>query len=1080
MAQKPLFIACALFLLTLQIRAKEFETTRLLRFPDAYGDQVAFVYGGDIWLAPINGGTARQLTSHEGLELFPKFSPDGRWLAFSAEYSGSRQVHIMPAHGGVPQQLTYYNDVGPLPPRGGFDHQVLGWTPDSKAVLFRANRLPWGVRMGRYYTVPIDGGLETPLPVPEGGTGMLTDDSHTLVYTPIAREFRTWKRHRGGRAQDVWTYDLLDNTSKQLTDFVGTDNQPQWFNNKIYFTSDREHTLNLFVINPDGSDLRQVTHHTDYDVLWPSAGTEGIVYECGGSIYHYNPTTDSTRQIPLRVQSDRHLTLPEFKSVQSQINWFELSPGGKRALFEARGDLLTVPAEKGEIRNLTKSPEVREIYPTWSPDGKWIAYLSDRSGEYEIYLIAADGRGRERRLTTNGSVWRFAARWSPDASHLAFADKSHRLYVVRLSDGKIVTVDESHFGEFESYSWSPDGKWLVYDKRGENRFLSLWGYSLTKGQSQRLTSDDTDDFSPVFDPEGRYLYFLSNRNFNLTFSGWEFNYLYTQPTRVYIATLNSSLPSPFAPESDEEPKKKNDDKETKSSAKSNTLIELQTEGFEERILALPVPAGSYHSLNAHKNGVLYLRNDKNGDALYRFDLEKRKEESVLEGVSGYVLSYDGEKVLFNKNKSYGIVDAQPGQTGGRLLDLERMAMQIDPRAEWRQMFVDGWRLLRDWFYDENMHGVDWQAMRRRYEPLVEHLAHRTDLDYIFGELGGELVAGHVYVNPGDQPAIERIDGGLLGAELVDHPSGYYRIAKIFRGENWHQELRSPLTEPGVRVEEGDFILAIEGTPLRTDDNPYRLLQNTAGRAVTLLINDKPDTKGAHEEVVRPIKRETDLRYLDWVRSRRALVDSLSGGRIGYIHLPNTAADGNRELFKHFYPQAQKEALIIDVRYNGGGFIPDRMIELLDRPILNYWVRRNTEPYSTPVFSHAGPKACLINGYSSSGGDAFPYYFRKRGLGKLIGTRTWGGLIGLSGNPALMDGGSFSIPTFRFLGTDGVWEVENEGVAPDIQVIDRPEEIAAGRDPSIQKAVEILLQELKEQTTGKISAPPPPDESSMRN
>ncbi|HNR66673.1 MAG TPA: PDZ domain-containing protein [bacterium] len=1076
MAKTRIFTAFALLLLTLQAQAGEADLTRLLRYPDAHGDRVAFVYAGDIWLAPISGGAARQLTSHAGLELFPKFSPDGRWLAFSAEYSGSRQIFVMPALGGTPKQLTFYNDIGPLPPRGGFDHQVLGWSPDSKAVLFRANRLPYSERNGRYYTVPIDGGMETALSVPEGGTGMFSDDGGLLVYTPIDREFRTWKRYRGGRAQDVWSYDLRKNVSRRLTDYIGTDNQPQWYKGKIYFTSDREHTLNLFVMNPDGSDLHQVTQHNDYDVLWPSAGTDGIVYECGGFIYAYEPQTDLSRLIPIQVQGDRPLTLPYFKSVHNAINWFEISPTGKRALFEARGDLFTVPAEKGEIDNLTQTPGVREIYPIWSPDGRWIAYLSDRSGEYEIYLRSADGRGEEQQASQGGDTWRFAPRWSPNSEYLAFADKNHHLAILRISDRVILPVDESRFGEFESYSWSPDSKWLVYAKPAENRFQNLWIYSLAKTRTQMLTGPDTDDFDPVFDLQGRYLYFLSNRDFGLTFSDWEFNYLYTQPTRVYIATLNPGIPSPFAPQNDQETLPDSDKNKKETKPDEPVQVDLQIEGFVQRVLALPIPAGTFRNLNAQKNAVFYLRNDKKGQSLFRYDLEKRKEELVLEEINGYTLSHNGEKILFSKNRTYGIIDAKAGQKAESLLNLQGMTVQVDPRAEWRQMFVDGWRLLRDWFYDEKMHGVDWAAMRARYEPLTEHVAHRADLDFIFGELGGELNAGHVYVNAGDQPRVDRIDGGLLGAELTADQSGTYRISKIFPGENWHDDLRSPLTEPGVNIKKGDFILAIDGLPLRTDDNPYRLLQNKADRLVTLLVNSKPENRGAHEEIVRPIKNETVLRYLDWIHSRRALVDSLSGGRIGYIHLPNTAAVGNRELFKHFYAQAHKQALIIDVRYNGGGFIPDRMIELLDRPVLNYWVRRNTEPYSTPFFSNQGPKVCLINGYSSSGGDAFPYYFRKRGLGKLIGTRTWGGLIGLSGNPQLLDGGSFSIPTFRFLNTAGEWQIENEGVAPDIEVIDRPEEIAAGRDPSIEKAVEVLLEELKRGPAVKITVPPTPDES----
>ena len=1076
---KFLFSLIFLLLFSISIFTQEKELTRLLRFPDIHKDKIAFVYAGDIWIVDSNGGTARRLTSHKGMELFPKFSPDGEWIAFSAEYSGNRQVYVMSVNGGAPKQLTYYNDVGPMPPRGGFDYRILDWTPDGKNVLFRANRLPWGKRMGKYFTISVDGGFEKPLQIPEGGGGMLSPDGTKMVYTPIDREWRTWKRYRGGRAQDVWIYDLQNNTTEQITNYIGTDNQPVWVGDKIYYSSDETGTLNLTSYDLLSKQKSSVTNLINYDVLWVSAGPENIVYENGGYIYKYNPASNKNEKIPIRVFGDFPNLLSYLKDVKDFINWFEISPTGKRGLFEARGDVFTVPAENGEINNLTKTSGIREIDPVWSPDGKLIAYLSDRTGEYEIFTRPADGSGNEKQITNNGTIWRFAPIWSPDSKKIAFSDKNQKLFYVDVESGVVIEADHSDYNDIRDYQWSPDSKWLTYSKGSESRMSSIWVYSLDKSEPIQLTSDFTDEFSPVFGTEGNYIYFLSNRDFNLQFSAWEFNYVYTKPTRIYVAPLNTSVPALFQPKSDDEDLQKNNSngKENENEKKENIDVVIEHDGFENRIAALPGPSGNYNSLFPIKDGVTYLFRDDSGTKLKRFNVKSEEDVTILESIGNYVLSADGKKILYSKNNSYGIVDAQKNQknSDGRLA-LDGMMMKINPKEEWTQIFVDGWRLIRDWFYDENMHGNDWNKIREKYEPLVEFVSHRADLDYIFGELGGELNSGHVYVNWGNIPTIKRINGGLLGCELESDPSGYYKITKIFKGENWHNNFRSPLTEHGVNIKEGDYILKIDGEEVTTKENPYKFLEGKANKVITLLVSSKPDYSGAHQEKVKPISRETDLRYLDWVESRRELVDNISNGKIGYIHLPNTGEPGNTELFKNFYPQANKKALIIDVRYNGGGFIPDRMIELLDRSLLNFWVRRGVKPNPTPVFSNQGPKVCLINGYSSSGGDAFPYYFRERKLGKLIGTRTWGGLIGLSGNPSLMDGGSISIPTFRFLTKDGKWAVENEGVHPDMEILDRPELVAKGEDPTLEKAVEVLLEELKNNPPKELIVPNPPDES----
>jgi tricorn protease len=1056
---------------------------RLLRYPDVHGDKIAFVYAGDLWVVDSTGGIARRLTSHPGLELFPKFSPDGRSIAFTGEYGGNRQVYVIGVDGGAPRQLTFHNDVGDLPPRGGYDNQVLGWTPDGKDVVFRANRVPWSDRIGRPYLVSAAGGMERPMRVPESGNGSFSPDGTRFAYTPLQSEFRGWKRHRGGRAQDIWIYDLKADAAERILHDPATDNQPMWIGDKIYFTSDREHTLNLYSYDLKTRQVRKLTQHDTYDVLWPSAdpGTGRIVYENGGSIYLFDAASGKSGKVPIRIYSDLPLTLPYWKSVKTSVESADISPTGKRAVLAARGQVLTVPAEKGEVLELAATPGVRAMNPAWSPDGRWIAYLSDRSGEYEIYVRDAGAAAAERRVTTGGDIWRYPPLWSPDSRKLAFADRKQHLRYVDVASGKVVDADHSSRADITAYSWSPDSRFIAYTKPAKSQLSTIWVYSLDDGKTQQLSGELAGETEPVFDPSGRYLYFLSTRDFQLTFSGFEADYLYTGPTRVYVALLAKNGPALFLPESDDEPAAPaaapTDGKEAAGKEDAHAgppRVRIDVEGFEQRVRALPAAAGDYSNLQASAGAVFYLAGTGAKTQLEMVDLKEKKKSVVLEGVSAYQLSADGKKVLFKHGDDWGIADAKPGQKSGEgLLALDKLQLQIHPREEWRQMYYDAWRIMRDWFYDPGMHGLDWAAVRDRYGALLPYLGCRDDLDYLLEELGAELSAGHVYVSRGDEPGVPRVEGALLGAEIEADPSGVFRIARIFPGENWQESFRSPLTEPGVHVEQGEYILAVDGQPTRGVDNFYRLLDNKAGRVVLLRVAASPSGAGAHDEKVRPIKSEQNLRYYAWVRANREWVDKASGGRIGYIHLPDTAVAGNRELFKYFYPQASKQALIIDDRYNGGGFVPDRMISLLSRPLLNYWVSRGVEPTTTPGFVNTGPKVCLINGSAGSGGDAFPYYFRKLGLGPLIGTKTWGGLIGISGNPALLDGGSLSTPSFRFLDTEGHWGIENVGVPPDVEVVDRPDEIAKGHDPSLERGVAYLLQELEKHPPAAVVVPPVP-------
>ena len=1058
---------------------------RLLRCPDVWGDFVVFTYAGDLWRAPVAGGAAYRLTTHAGQELFPKVSRDGKWIAFSAEYAGTRQVHVMPSFGGEPRQLTFYNDVGPLPPRGGFDDWVLGWTKDGK-ILVRMNRVPWNTRMGRYYLVDPKGGLETPLELPEGGSASLSPDGTRLAYTPVDREFRTWKRTMGGRAQDIWIYDFATKSSERITGWKGTDNFPMWAGETIYFTSDRERTLNLFAYDTKTKTTRKVTDFTEFDVLWPSLASDGsaIVFLNGGYVFRLDLKSGTSARVAVSLASDRAPLGTAWKDLKEFVTEASVSPSGARVVLAARGALFSVPAKDGATRVLFETPGVRARTPSWSPDGKRIAYLSDASGEYEIWLRNADGTGAPTRLTSDGAPWKFGPEWSPDGKKLAYGDRKQRLRVVDVESGGVTDVDRGTREDLDTYVWSPDSKWLAYEKSHPTRLPGIAVWSADSKKGVMLGDGLTADHAPAFSADGLYLFFTSERDYPITFSAYEFNYVYPRATRVFVAALAPDTPSLFPPKSDEEKGKsedtKNDKKADKKAEKADPkpAVEIVAGGFVSRTQALPgQKPGLYNQLAATSDAVWYLKQGDGPDdrSLFRFDLKERKEEKAVDGAAYFRISADGKKLLYRSGKEWFVTEAKaPTKTGEGKLDLAGLRLKLDAAAETKQMWADGSRIVRDWFYDEKMHGVDWAALTTRYGALVPYVAHRADLDFLFGELVGELEAGHTYVAGGDEPKVPRVLGGMLGCEFAADPSGRYRIAKVFPGENWDDAWRSPLTEPGSVVKEGSFLLAVDGVGLTTADNPYRLLEGKGAQPVVLLVNDRPSAEGARSVTVRPVTSEANLRYLDWVTSRMAMADRLSGGKVGYVHLPDTAQPGNRMLQKLFASQASKPALLIDDRYNGGGFIPDRMIEVFSRRRLAWWARRGVESGRTPGLAHDGPKAMLVNGYSSSGGDALPYFFRLNRLGPIIGTRTWGGLIGLSGSPRLVDGGQIQVPTFRIYDREGSWVVENEGVTPDIEVIDDPGARVRGGDPSLEKGVEVLLGELAKNPPKEPGRPVPPD------
>lgn len=1080
------------FITCIALNGKAASDARLMRFPDINNNLVAFVYAGDIWTVSSSGGEARHLTSHSGMELFPKISPDGKWIAFSGEYSGSRQIYIIPSEGGTPKQLTWYNSVGVMPPRGGWDNVVLDWTPDSKNILIRANRTEFGDRNGKYFTVNIDGGLEKPFQIVNGGFAVFSPDAEKICFTPVDREFRSWKRYKGGRATELWVYDLKKDISEQITHFAGSDQCPVWYKDRIFFASDRNLRLNLYSYNTKTREIAQVTAYNDFDVLWPSGRNGQLVFEKGGYLFKTNLETGKTEKIVVNINFDNPNLLPYFKNVKDDIGSASVSPTGKRALFDARGDIFSVPAENGNIENLTQTQGIREIYPNWSPDGKYISYYSDATGEYEIYLLENKKGAKSVQITSGSSAWKYNSEWSPDSKYLLYSDRTLQLKLLNTETKKEIVVDHATRNEFRSYTFSPDSKWIAYDKQSPNGLSSVWVYNIPEAKNIQLTSDSYSDYSPVFSTDGKTIFFLSDRDFNLSFSSFEFDYLYDNSTKIYAMTLKADGEKLFADKNDVEvvkEEKKADDaenkdkkadeagKKTEQKAEKKDIkpaVVIDAEGINNRVVALPLKSDNYRIVAPVEGGILYF----NGGSLKKYNIADKKEEIIMDRVMDASVSADGKSMLYRSGGNFGITKLSPGQkSDAGKLNLDNLEMKIDPVKEWAQIYNDGWRIFRDYFYVNNLHGIDWIKIKDNYAKLVPYVGHRADLDFVLSELVAESNTGHSYVNWGDFENVKRVEGGLLGAKLeADSKSGFYKIVKIYQGQNWDESLRSPLTEQGVNVKEGDFLISINGNKITTNDNPYRFLENSAGKQVEIGVNSKPAEEGSLTYMVKPIKSELELFYFNWVNERRALVDKLSGGKIGYIHVPNTAVEGNRELFKGMYAYNDKEALIIDDRYNGGGFIPDVMADLLDRKTLSYWNVNGLTPMKTPGVAHDGPKVMLINGYSSSGGDAFPYYFRKKGLGKLIGTRTWGGLVGISGNAQFVDGGSLSVPRFGVFDENGNWIIEGVGVYPDIEVIDTPDKLAKGIDPGIEKAVEVLLKELKENPVKKVKAPQPPDRS----
>jgi tricorn protease len=1103
--------------------------TKLLRFPDISGDRVVFTYGGDLWTAAATGGSAIRLTSHPGMEVFGKFSPDGKWIAFTGQYDGDEQVYVVAAAGGVPRQLTFYPAKGPLTPRWGWDNQVYGWSSDGKRIVFKSQRDSWSLPIARLYTVSVDGGPAEPLPMPEAGSGDFSPDSTQMVYSPQSRDFRPEKRYGGGQANALYIFDLKNYAAKRITEGPRATRDPIWMGDTIYFNSDRDGHFNLYAYNVASSKTTQMTSNKVWDVRWPSSDNEGrIVYELNGELQVLDARSGRSTPISITVPNEGLASRPSRVSAANQIESVNLSPKGERALFSARGDIFTAPIEKGPTRNLTHSSGAHDKWPAWSPDGTSIAYISDQSGEEELYIAPQDGLKPAEQITRGGSAMRYQPEWSPDGKRIAFSDKDGKVYVVTVADRKMIEVADAPHGQIRDYVWSPRSNFLAFSfDEGPNRFSSVYVWSASDNKLHKVTDEMFNSYNPAWDPQGNYLYFLADREFQPQISNVEFNYATNRPTYIYALALRRDVKHPFPPESDEvtigkpddaakprgmppgeepKPPAKDSNKEIKEPGKSPTPeaspspapspaagepksdtaqkaaapLTIDFDGIVTRAARVPVGADNYGGLSAKTGHLLYAVGSafyygRSGDRptlLKIFSFKDRKESTIAEDIRGYALSDDGSKVLVSQGPAYNIYDATPaGDKTKKPVSTSGLFVDRVPTEEWNQIFNEVWRRYRDWFYVPNMHGYDWVALREQYQPLLQYVAHRSDLNYVISEMISELTIQHAYVEGGDFQIPPRPRSGLPGARFeLDRASGRYRIAKIFEGENEEDLYRSPLTEIGVNAKVGDYVLAIDGEDLKGTDDIYRLLRNKADNPVSLTINTRPTLAGARIVAYRPITDESNLVYLDWISNNRRRVDQATGGRVGYLHIPDMGANGIREFIKWYYPQLGKEGLIVDVRANGGGNVSRMLIERLRRKVLGLNYGRTDDLANTyPDGVFPGPMVALLDGNSASDGDIFPYMFRKAGLGPLIGKRSWGGVVGISGRGPLIDGGQIFVPGSGLTDENGKWIIEGYGVDPDIEVDNDPQAEIAGKDPQLERGIAEVMARLK--TPVKLPAKP---------
>jgi tricorn protease len=1077
-------ISAAGLILVVSLRASaqgpDINDTRLLSQPAISKSNIAFVYAGDLWVADADGKNVKRLTTDEGVEASPAFSPDGSLIAFSAQYDGNLDVFVVPVSGGVPRRLTWH--PGP--------DVVQGFTPDGSAVLFTSPRAVFTNRYSQLFTVPIQGGIPQPLRLQRAFKATYSPDGTRLAYNPLYEAFNEWKHYRGGTASTIWLYRFSDDSVEKLPQPEGrcNDVDPMWIGDTIYFRSDRNGEFNLFSYDLKTKAVKQLTNHADFPIVDASAGGGQIIYEQAGYLHVFDPKKARSTRLTVGVSADLVETRPRFVKGPQYIRNAGISPTGARAVFEFRGEIITVPAEKGDARNLTNTTGANERSPVWSPDGKSIAYFSDESGEYELRIAPQDGKGDLRKFKVTGAGFFEDPVWSPDGQKIAYADNSWTLYWLDLNTGACKKIGSEYlYGPQRArtihHVWSPDSKWIAYTLNSKTYIQAVYAYSIEQDKSFQITDGLSEVSEPVFDESGKYLYFFASTDAGPVKDWFAMSNADMRVTRsLYLAVLRKDLPSPLAKESDEEKGIQKEEK-PKEPPKSPEAFSIDFDGLSNRILAIPLPAGNYRDLQAGAAGQFFYIESEGGESafgpgggkttLHKYDLNKRKDDSFMPDVAGYEISADKKKLLYVSKGAWGIVPtAKEAQHGPGKLNTEAMEVRIDPRAEWTQIYNEAWRINRDYFYAPNMHGVDWNAMREKYAVFLPHLGVRSDLNRVMMWLFSELSVGHHRVGGGDslyQP--KNVPGGLLGANYAIE-NGRYRFKKVYGGLNWNPELRSPLTEPGVDVKDGEYLLAVRGQDLRPPTNLYSLFENTSGKIVEITVGPNPDGSGSRTVSVVPIPNEFALRNRDWVEGNLKKVDEATDGRVAYVYVPNTTTLGHTYFKRYFFPQSNKDAIIVDERFNGGGQVADYYIDILRRPFIANWAMRYGADLKTPTASIQGPKVMLIDETAGSGGDLLPWMFHKLKVGTLIGKRTWGGLVGILGFPVLLDGGFVTAPNLAIWTEEG-WVVESVGVPPDIEVEQTPAEVIKGHDPQLEKAIQVVMDELKKNPPQKMQRPPFP-------
>lgn len=1100
---------------TATTQAQVSPSAGMMKNPDVSQSHIVFSYADDLWIVDREGGTALPLASPAGVEGNPRFSPDGKTVAFEANYDGGSDLYTMPVNGGVVTRMTFHPG----------QETLCDWNPANNALVFDTNAYSGLGRMTQLMTVSESQPLPSALPVPYGSNAAVSEDGKWLAYTPHSRDGRTWKRYRGGMASDIWLFHLENHTAKQITDFEGTDSYPMWHGKKIYYLSDAgpEHRLNVWMYDTESEERSQVTKFADYDCKTPAIGPgpEGqgeIVLQNGKAIYLVNLADQKVAPVSIQIPGDRPSLKNELVDASKQIRNRGLSPSAKRVVLEARGDVWTVPVKNGSPRNLTATSGAHERDPAWSPDGRWIAYLSDATGEYELYLTQSDGRGETRQLTKGGSAFRYSPTWSPDSKYLVFNDKTGSIYTCSVADGTIKKVAQDPQGAPQPVSWSHNSQWLTFALSAKEMAGSaaIWVYQVEDGTMRKLTEGFFGDSNPVFDRKGDYIYFSSNRAFNRPqYEDVGTTFIYAGTEVLMAMPLRPDVKLPLLPEVDEEtwkkdkpeqteeegaseeqaekpaksdadePKDAGDDKKDvspKAGEEKNEQpkpFEIVFDGAEARSFQVPVEQGNFGQLGVNDKGHLIFarrapRGARGESGIFLIDLtaDEPKQTEVVADMSGYSMNSDGSKLLVGRGSSMYVIEAKPGQKPKDAISTDGMMVNIDPKAEWKQIFHEAWRLERDFFYDPNMHGVNWPGVRDHYAAMLDDCVSRRDLSYLIREMIAELNVGHAYYREADLENGPSPQTGVFGCSFaVD--GEHLKIDRIFQGAAWDFDARSSLTQAGVK--EGHYLLEINGQPVTAQTNPYAMVQGQRGSTITLTVSDDKelDDKDPRVPIVMS-GSDSDLRFRHWIESKRKYVEEATDGKVGYIYVVNTGVPGQNDLFRQFYGQAGKQALIVDDRWNGGGQIPTRFIELLNRPVTNYWARRDAIDWTWPPDSHQGPKCMLINGLAGSGGDMFPALFKQNKLGKLVGMRTWGGLVGISGSPTLIDGASVTAPSFAYYETDGTWGIEGHGVDPDIPVVDDPEKMANGKDPQLDAAIELMLKEISENGYQPPNRPAYPD------